>query len=176
MENNKNAIIITVIQTARVTGDRLTEKAAIPFEIENGSEWPLINIYQDVEYQEIEGFGGAFTEAGAVTLDKMSPDKRREILNAYFNPETGLGYSLCRTHINSCDFSLGNYSYTEVSGDTALESFSIKRDKKSLIPFIRDAMNVNGARFKLFASPWSPPVWMKTNNMMNRGGQAEGRV
>ena len=165
---------IQVIQTARDTDDRLTEKEPVLFGNEDPEcELSIINIYTDVEYQDIEGFGGAFTEAGADTLYRMSPEKRQEILNAYFNPVTGLGYSLCRTHINSCDFSLENYSYVEKEGDVELETFSIDRDKKYLVPFIKDALQVRGAEFKLFASPWSPPAWMKTNGEMNFGGKVK---
>jgi len=162
---------IKVIQTARDTGDRLTPKEDLFFTNDTpDEEMYIINIYDDFEYQTIEGFGGAFTEAASTTLDKMSKEKRNEILNAYFNPETGLGYTFCRTHINSCDFSLGNYSYVE-ENDVELKTFNIDRDLKSLIPFIKDAMAVEGADFKLFASPWSPPAWMKTNGMMNNGGK-----
>jgi glucosylceramidase len=125
----------------------------------------------NVRYQEIQGFGGAFTEAAAVTLNKMPPDLRQEILEAYFSPGTGNAYSICRTHINSCDFSLGNYAYTEVDDDVDLKHFSIEHDRQSLIPMIREAIDLTGGQLKLFASPWSPPAWMKTNGMMNHGGK-----
>jgi len=168
--NLKNSI--KVIQTSKDTSDRLTEKQSIAFTWDKDQqESQLINIYDDLEYQEIMGFGGAFTEAGAVTLDKLSKEKRDQIINAYFNPITGIGYSVCRTHINSCDFSVGNYSYDEVSGDKNLDFFDIGHDKESLIPFIKEANAVNGSKLKIFASPWSPPAWMKTNLEMNRGGK-----
>jgi glucosylceramidase len=163
---------LKVIVTAKDTDDRLQLKSSVKFEQDlDGCENGLINIYEDVIYQEIEGFGGAFTEAASVTLDKLGEKNREEVLNAYFNPEKGIGYSFCRTHINSCDFSLGNYTYVEKEGDVNLETFSIERDKKSLLRFIKDAMNVDGADFRLFASPWSPPAWMKTNFKMNEGGK-----
>jgi glucosylceramidase len=163
---------IKVIQTAQDTGDKLTQKADVPFEADTqGVENKVVNIYPEVEYQEIEGFGGAFTESASVTLDKLSREARGRILDAYFNPITGLGYTLCRTHINSCDFSTGNYACDEVDGDVELKLFNLDRDRKSLIPMIRDAMAVKGADFRLFASPWSPPAWMKTSGMMNQGGK-----
>lgn len=84
--------------------------------------------------------------------------------------------TLCRTHINSCDFSLGNYAYNETSGDTRLKHFDISRDKQLLIPFIKDAMAVPGANFKLISSPWSPPAWMKTNGQMNHGGKLKPNI
>jgi glucosylceramidase len=122
-------------------------------------------------FQSIEGFGGAFTEAAAVTLDKLKATARAEIIRAYFDPVAGNAYSLCRTHINSCDFALGNYAYTEVPGDVELKHFRIDRDRQSLIPLIKEAQRVAGGSLKLFASPWSPPAWMKTNGEMNHGGK-----
>jgi glucosylceramidase len=122
-------------------------------------------------FQTLEGFGGAFTEAAAVTLQKLSPANRERALRAYFDPGEGHGYSLCRTHINSCDFALGNYAYTEVAGDVELKHFTIDRDRRALLPMICDARKIAGEKLRLFASPWSPPAWMKTNGQMNRGGK-----
>jgi len=161
---------VTAYITDRDTGDRLAKKQTVAFEKQGGMAATIL-IDSAVKFQEIEGFGGAFTEAGAYALSKVSPEKRAEVIKAYFDPVNGLGYSLCRTHINSCDFSLNNYAYDEVAGDTELKNFSIERDKKLLILFIKDAMAVPGARFKIFASPWSPPAWMKTNGEMNHGGK-----
>ena len=124
-----------------------------------------------VTYQKVIGFGGAFTEAGAVTLQKMPVDKQEEIIQAYFGEERGLGYTLCRTHINSCDFALGNYAYSEKDGDFELAHFSIERDRTALIPFIKRAQKASRAGLTLFASPWSPPAWMKTTGAMNQGGR-----
>ena len=133
-----------------------------------GLEPALINIIPEVSYQTIEGFGGAFTEAASSTLDLLGEENREKVLRAYFDPQDGIGYSLCRTHINSCDFSTENYAYTE-DGDMTLESFDMERDKKSLMPMILDAKRYG--TFKLFASPWSPPAYMKSNKEMNHGGR-----
>ncbi|WP_067932131.1 glycoside hydrolase family 30 protein [Alicyclobacillus kakegawensis] len=160
---------IRVFQTARDTWDRLTEKEPITVQEDTSSWNGFLNIYPDVKYQTIEGFGGAFTEAAAITLAKMAPHFRVEVLTAYFDANRGLGYTLCRTHINSCDFSLENYSYVE-DGDDSLSTFDIKRDRAHLIPLIQDAKSVAGETFRLFASPWSPPGWMKTTGTMNHGG------
>jgi glucosylceramidase len=123
------------------------------------------------QYQEIEGFGGAFTEAAADTLKRLPPAVQKEILAAYFDPVKGHGYTLCRTHMNSCDFGLGNYAYDMVDGDVELKHFSIERDRKALIPMIKAAHKISGGKLRLFASPWSPPPWMKTNGEMCHGGQ-----
>ena len=135
---------------------------------DKGEEGCIINIYPDIEYQTIKGFGGAFTEAAAVTLDKMSADNRERIIKLYFDKEEGIGYNFGRVHINSCDFSLGNYSCVE-ENDDSLESFNINRDKQWVIPMIKDAMKYGD--IQIFASPWSPPAYMKTNGEMNNGGK-----
>lgn len=128
----------------------------------------LINIYPHIEYQTVKGFGGAFTEAASTTLDKLSLKDRERILKMYFDPEEGLGYNVGRVHINSCDFSLGNYTCVDENDET-LESFRIDRDKASVIPMIKDALAYN--EISIFASPWSPPAYMKTTGEMNRGGK-----
>jgi glucosylceramidase len=162
--------VIRVCRTAKSTSDRLTEKDPLTFGSQP-SDLPSVLVDSRPRFQTIQGFGGSFTEAAADTFYKMSPDIRAEILKAYFDVSCGHGYSLCRTHINSCDFSLGNYAYTEVPGDVELKHFSIEHDRRQLIPLIREAVAAAGGSLNLFASPWSPPAWMKTNGQMNRGGK-----
>ena len=135
---------------------------------DTGKEGGLINLYPQIEYQQIKGFGGAFTEAASTTLDRLSPENRAKILKMYFDPKEGIGYNFGRVHINSCDFSLGNYTYVD-ENDQTLDSFCIDHDKASLIPMIKDAMKYN--QIEMFASPWSPPAYMKTNGEMNHGGK-----
>ncbi len=130
---------------------------------ENFSESELIVLKPNETFQTIEGFGGAFTEASAQLLGKMSSEKRQLIIDAYFSEE-GANYSLTRTHINSCDFSLGNYCYAPVEGDHNLENFSIHEDMDDLIPMIKEAQKVSKDGFKIIASPWTAPPWMKDNN------------
>ena len=163
--------LIRWVRTAKGTGERLVAQAPLAFTADPIPDVVSITVDAGTRFQTIEGFGGAFTEAAAVTLSKMPPEKQAEILKVYFDPEEGIGYTLFRTHINSCDFSLGNYAYDEVDGDVDLTHFSIDRDRQALIPMIKAAMAVAGGAFKLFASPWSPPAWMKTNNEMNHGGK-----
>ena len=153
-------------------GEARLQAVPIPASASEGTgEVASITLDPRIRYQQIEGFGGAFTEAASSTLQKMPAAKQEEILHAYFDPAKGLGYTLCRTHINSCDFALGNYAYDEQPGDFDLKNFSIERDRQSLIPMIKRAQQISHNGFKLFASPWSPPAWMKTNGEMNNGGQ-----
>ena len=113
-------------------------------------------------YQTITGIGGAFTESSAYLLNQMSKEKREEILNAYFSEE-GANYSLTRTHMNSCDFSLNQYSYAPVADDMTLENFSVEEDRDDIIPMIKEAQAISKDGFKILASPWTAPPWMKDN-------------
>ncbi len=138
--------------------------------IDSISETGIINVYDEIEYQEIIGFGGAFTESAAYNYAQFSDEQKKEFLEKTFSRDNGIGYNFGRTHINSCDFSLDIYSYVE-SGDMTLETFNIERDKKYIIPFIKDAMKYCDDELVLFASPWSPPAYMKTNENVIRGGK-----
>lgn len=128
----------------------------------------VVNIYPEVRYQKIRGFGGAFTEAAAHNYAMMSSKRKQEIQKAYFS-EKGLNYNLGRLHMNSCDFALGNYTYIE-EGDDKLESFDISHDTEEIIPFINEAQKNAANQMEFLMSPWSPPAFMKTNNDMNHGG------
>jgi len=156
-----------VYQTAKQSGFSVVKKP-----IENLDKTPDITISIDRyrSFQTMAGFGGAFTEAATYTLSQMSSEKREAVLQAYFNKDTGLGYTLGRVSIHSCDFSLENYTYVE-DDDRHLDTFNIERDFKWVIPMIQDAERIAGEPIQLLASPWSPPAWMKTNNDMNHGGK-----
>lgn len=148
---------------------RLSETEKLEFVADHGEEMQLINIHPEVKYQEIMGFGGAFTEAAGYTLAQMTPEQQDEMINAYFG-EDGIGYSFCRNHINSCDFSLGNYAYVEDENDTSFDTFCIDRDREYIIPMIKKAQGVSKKEIKFLASPWSPPAFMKDTKRMNQGG------
>ncbi len=132
-------------------------------EFSSGMEASTIKLLPKETFQTITGFGGAFTESSAYLLNQLSKENRQKIINAYFSNE-GANYSLTRTHMNSCDFSLSNYSYTPVEGDKDLNHFSVKEDQDDLIPMIKEAMAASKDGFKIFASPWTAAPWMKDNN------------
>lgn len=166
-ERAKMALRVSAYRTAKETGERMEAVEARPL----GVETLEMTLDTKRRFQTVRGFGGAFTEAGGLVLSKLPAPKREQILKGYFDPVSGLGYSLCRSHINSCDFSLGNYSCCEVPRDTELAAFNLHRDEKWLLPFIEQAIAVPGSKFELLVTPWSPPGWMKTNESMNGGGK-----
>jgi glucosylceramidase len=154
----KNALNIEVYETS-ASGNSLT----IINEFIKGENTVTIAINLNEKFQTITGFGGAFTESSAYLLNKLSEENRKKIMQAYFS-EKGANYSLTRTHINSCDFSLKHYAYAMVDGDKNLEHFSIEEDKKNnLIPMILEAKSISKEGFNIIASPWTAPPWMKDN-------------
>jgi len=146
-------------------GHQLERISAFPM----GKKSSLIKIRPEEKFQTLLGFGGSFTESSAYLLNRLSKKNREQIVAAYFGEE-GARYSLTRTHINSCDFSLSNYSYAPVKDDKGLVHFSIDNDKDDIIPMIKDAMSLSKEGFKIISSPWTAPPWMKDNNDW-RGGK-----
>lgn len=122
------------------------------------------------EFQTFLGIGGAITDASAEVFAKLSPEKQQEFLNAYFSEKDGIGYSVLRTNMNSCDFSSASYTYVQ-DGDKDLNSFDISIDKRFKIPMLKKAMNLIGSKASFYISPWSPPAFMKDSNNMLRGGK-----
>lgn len=153
-----------IFQTS-ASGDQLTKKE-VP---QATSEGVTISLHPEKEFQTILGFGGSFTEASAYLLNRLGKENRQRILEAYFGDE-GARYSLTRTHINSCDFSLSNYSFAPVEGDTALQHFSIEEDRDDIVPMIKEAMAISTDGFRIISSPWTAPPWMKDNRDW-RGGK-----
>lgn len=165
-----SAPLMRPVVSCKYTGAFLQELAPVLASSDAATEATRVFVNPHVRFQQIEGFGGAFTESAACTWMALGEAQREELLHAYFDRSRGHGYRLCRVHMNSCDFSLGNYAHAEVADDLALEHFSIARDRKALLPFIQAAQRVAGDELKLLASPWSPPAWMKSNGQMNGGG------
>ena len=161
---------LRIITTNEKTNMYLQEMPSKLFVHETDAAMEVINVYPEITYQTVAGFGGAFTEATAYNVLKLPEEKQNQLIEDYFGVE-GIGYNLCRTHINSCDFALGNYAYVEDEKDTEFATFSIERDKKYIIPIIKKAQEISKEPISFLASPWSPPAFMKTTGAMNHGGQ-----
>ncbi|WP_111708551.1 glycoside hydrolase family 30 protein [Lutibacter citreus] len=154
----ENKLNVEVYETS-AAGNQLTPIT----EFKKGEISAEIALNENEKFQTITGFGGSFTESSAYLLNKLSKKKRTKILEAYFG-ENGARYSLTRTHMNSSDFSLSNYSYSPVEGDKELKHFTIQEDKDDIIPMIKDAMKISKDGFKIISSPWTAAPWMKDNN------------
>lgn len=121
-------------------------------------------------FQKLLGIGGAITDASAEVFAKLPEDKQKELLEAYYSPSNGIGYSLARTSIHSCDFSSESFTYVS-DEDKSLKSFNIDHDREFRIPMIKRATETAGGELMLYASPWSPPPFMKSNGDMLQGGK-----
>jgi glucosylceramidase len=129
----------------------------------------FIEVDASKTFQTFLGIGGAITDASAEVFAKLSPEKKQEFLNAYYDKNKGIGYSLARTNIHSCDFSSESYTYI-AEGDKDLKTFNIDHDRKFRIPLLKRAIKTAGGKLTLFVSPWSPPAFMKDNNDILHGG------
>src|SRR6266404_6375540 len=163
---------VIVYTTAGNTQYRLTATDTLSFaDFDQPMETqPSIFIDPSHTFQTFLGIGGALTDASAETFAKLPADKQKELLQAYYDKDKGIGYTIGRTNMNSCDFSSDMYTYVD-NGDKELKSFNVGHDEKYKIPFIKKAMQTTGGKLNLFISPWSPPAWMKDNNDMLHGGK-----
>lgn len=120
-------------------------------------------------YQKMYGFGACFNELGWKAVNYASPEDRKALFTELFCPEgDGAKFNICRLPIGASDYAFNWYSLDETPGDFALTHFSLDRDRQALIPYIRQAMSL-APSLKLFASPWSPPTWMKDPPVYNWG-------
>jgi glucosylceramidase len=173
-ETNQPQSRVTVYLTAKATGQRLARTADLALTPKpQPEEWEK-SIFVDPakKFQSFLGIGAALTDAAAETFYRLPRPQQKEILKAYFDAQEGIGYTLGRTHINSCDFSSASYTYV-TNGDQELKSFDIAHDLKYRIPFIKEVLAVAGRKFSLYVSPWSPPAWMKSNHDMLQGGKLQ---
>jgi len=163
---------VTVYSTADSTDQRITHTGTFSFKHMGQplETQPCVFIDPSKQFQTFMGIGGAITDASAEVFAKLPKEKQQQFLQAYYDKEKGIGYTLARTNIHSCDFSSGSYTYVN-DNDSALRSFSIDHDKQFRIPLIKQAIAAAGGKLTLFASPWSPPAWMKDNNDMLHGGK-----
>ena len=125
--------------------------------------------------EEIIGFGGAFTDAATINIKSLSKGAQQNLVKSYFS-DNGIGYTIGRIPMASCDFSESVYSYDDVDDDLDLNNFNLTdMDLDYKIPVIKAAISASKKTVKLFGSPWSSPPWMKTNNNMTGKGTIKGK-
>ena len=161
-----------VYTTAKNTQLRISDVGTLllkpaPRKLSGGT---LIYVDPSRSFQTVLGIGGAITDAAAETFAKLPAKSQTELISAYYSPEKGIGYTLARTNMNSCDFSSESYTYV-AKDDSLLKTFSVAHDEKYRIPLIKKAMVATGGHLTIFLSPWSPPAWMKDNDDMLHGGK-----
>lgn len=162
---------VIVYTTAENTNYRLTKTGTLRLSTKTQPDED-VSVFVDPSqtFQSMIGIGGALTDASAETFYKLPKDRQKELLTAYYDKDKGIGYTLARTSIQSCDFSSEIYSYVK-EDDKELKTFDISHDKKYRIPFIKEVMAATGGKLTLYASPWSPPAFMKDNKDVQKGGK-----
>lgn len=129
--------------------------------VKNKKSVPDICINTDSLLQDVTGFGGTFNELGWDALQYLSEAERSKVMESLFTKE-GVNLTLGRTPIAASDYAFGYYSYNDVKDDYTMRNFSVARDRYILIPYIKEALKLR-PDLKLWASPWTPPAWMKIN-------------
>lgn len=163
---------VIVYTTAENSDLRLTETSREIFE---PADQPLesevsVFVNPNKSFQTFWGIGGAITDASAEVFAKLPEEKQNEFLKAYYDQKDGIGYTLARTPIHSCDFSSASFTYVSDT-DKELKTFNIDHDREYRTPLIKKAIEAAGGKLDLYASPWSPPPFMKSNNDMLQGGK-----
>ncbi|MFW5656966.1 MAG: glycoside hydrolase family 30 protein [Bacteroidota bacterium] len=143
--------------------NRWVQKSAPVVAVDGNHIDESFDIYPEKTHQEIFGFGGCFNELGWDALQLVEPEIQDSIMQAFFEPGNGFNFNICRMPIGANDYARSWYSLNDTPGDFAMEHFNIERDKTTLIPYIKMAMEYN-PQLKVWGSPWCPPAWMKTNN------------
>ena len=162
--------MIKVYQTAKGSDTPMKQLDEISLAKDYDMGMDTVVVSTDVTFQKHIGFGGAFTEAAAHNYINTKDENKKKIIEAYFNTEKGIGYTLGRTSIHGCDFSLEPYTYIE-DGDYKLETFDMSREDKAVVPMLEAACKEAGQLVSLMCSPWSPPAFMKDNKDINHGGK-----
>jgi glucosylceramidase len=121
------------------TGDRLSHKPPLSWTTKNFPANISIVLDPTIKYQQILGFGGAFTESAAYVWSQLNSKLQQEVIDAYFGPN-GHHYTVCRTHINSCDFSLANFSFDDKVDDFSLQNFTVAHSQTWMFPFMKAAI------------------------------------
>lgn len=129
----------------------------------NSTQTEAIQVFPEKLQQEIFGFGACFNELGWEALNLLPEAQKLGIIKEFFDTIDGCKYNICRMPIGANDYSVDWYSLDEIPGDFNMEQFSIDRDLQRLIPYIHEAQKFH-PDLKIWASPWCPPAWLKTNN------------
>tara|TARA_B110000003_G_scaffold111447_1_gene114082 strand:+ start:23795 stop:25276 length:1482 start_codon:yes stop_codon:yes gene_type:complete len=170
-QNTYNKKRLTVYTTAKDTELRLTKTGDQIFKVKEQPRETEVAIFVNPNktFQKYLGIGGAITDASSEVFSTLNDDQQNKLLQSLYGKE-GIGYNIIRTSIHSSDFGLGSHTYIE-EGDKELNTFSIEKDKKKRIPFIKKAIDLIENDLVFYASPWSPPAFMKSNKNMLYGGK-----
>lgn len=160
--------------TVRETSGNLRYAAASELSWQTGQATgdKVITLNPALKFQDILGFGAAFTDAACYTFNRLDAPARESLFHELFH-SSEMGLNVCRTCIGSSDYSTEIFSYDEGEPDVDMKRFSLAHDESYVLPVLREARKANPDLF-LFSSPWSPPGWMKAGGSM-LGGSMRSR-
>ena len=156
------------------TGDQsrlLSPEPDLPILSGSGLTGLIIDVDETKRYQEMVGFGAAFSDASAFLINNKLGSQRDAIMRELFGRDGGIGLSFVRVPMGASDFSSTHYSYDDMpagESDPTLAHFSIAPDRADRLPLLRAALAIN-PQVKIVASPWSAPAWMKTTGSLVKG-------
>ena len=168
---NRPAGKVRVFQSTEHTVGEPEEQSPISFGQQRAAE---LTIFVDdaKRYQTMAGFGASLTDSSAWLLrNKLSDSQFHITMEMLFDRKKGIGLNLLRQPMGSSDFALEDYTYDDMppgQSDSDLQHFSIEKDERYIIPVLRAALAIN-PQIKIFATPWSPPAWMKSNDSLVQG-------
>jgi glucosylceramidase len=158
--------------SVRVTGGELRYQAQPSVGWKTGAAGEnVIELNPGKTFQEMLGFGAAFTDAACYTFNRLEASVREKLFHELFHPAE-MGLNVCRTCIGASDYSTEVFSYDEGEADPEMQRFSIAHDQTYVLPMLREARKQNPELF-LFSSPWSPPGWMKAGGSMLGGSMRQ---
>lgn len=152
--------------------DRWVTHKDVKVSPDDGTVAYAVTVNLKTTYQTIDGFGGCFNEKGWIALQQLSAADRNAVIKSLFDPQEGCGFSICRMPIGASDFAMDYYSLNDTKDDYGMRDFSIARDRRCLIPYIKSAMAVN-PKLKIWGSPWCPPAWMKVSGRYGTPNKTE---
>lgn len=161
---------LTYITTTYEKNQKHRTEQTLKFETDWGQEDEVINLYPQIKYQKIEGFGGAVTDSAGYVYSLMNREQKEKMVQKYFG-ENEMKYRMVRIPIDSCDFSLEHYEADKDAEDEVFQNFSLERAERYIFPLLDAAETVYGKKLEIMLSPWSPPAYMKTNGERNNGGK-----
>ncbi|PPS72500.1 MULTISPECIES: discoidin domain-containing protein [Streptomyces] len=151
----------------------LSEQSPVTWKAGAAPSGSTITVDTTRKYQPMTGFGASFTDSSAWLVGtKLSANQRNALMRDLFSRRDGIGLSFLRQPMAATDFTVsGNYSYDDMpagQADPTLANFTIEHDRSYTIPLLKQARKIN-PQLTLMATPWSPPGWMKTGDLMNGG-------
>lgn len=151
---------------------RLTPQPELRFRPGRASGKGILQVDDTTTYQSVLGLGSSLEHSTRYNLSLLPADRRESVIESLVHPERGIGINLMRICIGTSDFAPGPfYTYNDMPAgqeDPKLEHFSIERDREYVLPVLQAARRLN-PRLRFFASPWTPPPWMKTNGRYGGG-------